>query len=61
MSLVENIKAACKLKNIALKEMEKKAGLPQNSVYKWDRNDPGVKRVAKAAAVLDTTVDKLLE
>ena len=60
MSIIENIKEACRRKGISVKQMEKLAELSEHSVYKWDRNEPGVKRVARAAAVLDTTVDELL-
>lgn len=61
MGLVENIKKICNRKNILISELEKRAGLPANAIYKWNRNDPGVKKVAKAAAALGVTVDELVK
>ncbi|MBR2189289.1 MAG: helix-turn-helix transcriptional regulator [Eubacterium sp.] len=60
MSLVENIKEACRRNRITVKEMERRAGLPEHSTYKWDKTDPGVKRVKRAADVLHTTLDELM-
>ena len=60
MGLVANVKKACKRKNITLSELEKNAGLPANAIYKWDKNDPGVGKVQKAAAVLGVKVDDLI-
>lgn len=59
--LVENIKKACQKKQITLIDLERRAGLPINSIYKWDRNDPSIKRVARVASILGVTVDELLK
>ena len=60
MGLVDNVKKVAKRKNMTIMKLENLAGLPTNAIYKWDKNDPGVRKVAKAADVLGTTVDELI-
>lgn len=60
MTLVNNIKLFCHKQNITVRDLEKRAGLPAHSIYKWDKNVPGVDRVAKVSDILKTTVDELI-
>lgn len=60
MTLVNNIKLFCHKQNITVRDLEKRAGLPAHSIYKWDKNVPGVDKVAAVANVLNTTVDNLI-
>ena len=57
--LVENIKEICKQKNLTVLEVEKAAGLPKNSLYKWDRNRPAYTKVMAVASVLEVPVEEL--
>lgn len=61
MTLVENIKRTCQKRGIRVSELERRAGLPLNSIYKWDKSIPSVERVKRAADVLEVTIDKLME
>ena len=61
MLLVENIKKACSMNNITIRELERRAGLPEHSIYKWNRNIPSVDRVARVADILKTTVEQLIK
>lgn len=59
--LLENIKVACNKNSLTIHELERRAGLTENSIYKWNQNTPSVDKVAKAAGVLRITVDELLK
>ena len=59
MKLVENVKVACDRAGITVSELEKRAGLAENAVYKWDRHSPGVDKVKRAASVLGIPMDEL--
>ena len=61
MALVENIKQICAERRITVSEVEERAGLAKNSIYKWDRHSPSVKAVVRVARVLETTVDRLIK
>lgn len=58
--MVERLKQICAEQGITVTELERRAGLPDNSIYKWDRHSPSVNTVAKAARVLNVTVDSLI-
>lgn len=57
--MVEQIKAVCKEKEWSLAILEKKAGLKDRTVYRWDDNAPSVDKVVKAACALGVSVDYL--
>ena len=61
MSLVKNIKGYCKLYAISIAELERRAGISKNSIFRWDRKPPGVEKVKRVADELGVTVDALLE
>lgn len=58
--MVDRIKERCRELGITVAEAEKDAEIPENSIYKWDKHDPSVRRVARVAKVLDTTIDDLI-
>lgn len=60
MNLTKNIKEICKRKNITVTDAEKKAGIADNSVYKWDRHSPSAKTLKKMADALEIKVDELM-
>lgn len=60
MNLTENIKEMCKKRNITVTEAEKRAGVADNSIYRWAEHSPSAKTLKKMADALETTVDALL-
>ena len=61
MGLLENVKMLCTRKGITLSELEKRAGLPANVIYKWDSINPGIDKVTKVAKALGCMVDDLVK
>lgn len=61
MGIVQNIKMECDKAGMTITDLEKRAGLSDNSIYKWDTNTPAVDRVYRVAKILEVPVEKLLE
>ncbi len=61
MSLVDNIRAQAAAKGLTMAQLEERAGLPYCTVNRWDRNEPGYKKVAAVAAVLNISMDALIK
>ena len=61
MSLVENIKKACREKDMPIVELERKAGIAPASICKWDKSQPSYMKVAMVAAVLGIPFDELVK
>lgn len=59
MNLLKNIKEACAKRKVTVKQVEKAAGLPANSIYKWDKNSPAYTKVVAVADVLQVSLDDL--
>ena len=57
MELVKRIKEECAKKGLTVLEVEQAAGLPKNSIYKWDKNSPAYTKVV--ADVLRVSLDTL--
>ena len=55
----ERAKNLAKNKKMSLREVNDKAKLGTNSIYKWKRNKPGSDALAAVAKVLGTTTDYL--
>lgn len=60
MTLVERIKKIAKQKNMNLKETAIKAGIGENSIYRWKDQNPTSESLSKVADVLGVSVDYLL-
>ena len=60
-ALYENIKRICRDKHMTVFDLEQAAGLPYNTVTRWGKTSPGIDKVAKVAAALGVTIDKLLK
>lgn len=60
MSLLENVREQSRAKGITIAELEKEAGLAENTIYKWDKVNPSVDKVQRVAMALETTIDELL-
>ena len=60
MSLVEKIKDLCKEKKISVAELERKTGISNGQIRKWDVSTPGVDKLKLVADYFDVSVDYLL-
>jgi len=58
--LLQNIKEKCKEENLTLSELERKAGIPERSIYRWDELSPSFDKVVKVAAALNCSVEELV-
>lgn len=59
MGLVERIKEIAAQKGILIADLERTAGLSDNSIYRWDRTDPGHSKVVRVAEALGVSLDEL--
>ena len=59
LELVKRIKEECAKKGLTVLEFEQAAGLPKNSIYKWDKNSPAYTKVVAVADVLRVSLDTL--
>ena len=58
---VDNIRQACKRKGITLAQLERKIGIGNGVIARWETQEksPPYDRLVKIAAALDTTVEEL--
>ena len=50
----------CREQGVTLAELERKAGLANRTIYKWNESVPSVDKVLAVANVLGVTVDELV-
>jgi transcriptional regulator with XRE-family HTH domain len=60
MDIVESINALCRNTGTSLSAIEKELGFGKGRIYRWDKNNPSVDKVAKVADYLNASVDYLL-
>ncbi|POZ56416.1 hypothetical protein LYSIN_01199 [Lysinibacillus sphaericus] len=60
MRLVERIKTLCKEKKITIAELERKTGISNGQIRKWDSSIPGVDKLEAIANYFDVSTDYLL-
>lgn len=60
MSVLNRIKEISKDRGLTLKEVARKAGIGENSIYKWKTTSPSTKSLEKVAKVLGVTVEDLM-
>lgn len=60
MSLVEKIKYLCDEKKMTVAELERKTGISNGQIRKWDKSTPGVDKLKKVADYFDVSTDYLL-
>lgn len=61
MELLDKIKNICADQDLSIPELEMKAGISENSLYRWNDVTPGIDKVKKVADALGLSVDDLLE
>lgn len=60
MLIYDRIKEICKEKGISASSVEKKAGLGNGAIAKWNNFSPSVKNLKAVADVLEISIDELL-
>lgn len=59
--IYDKIKEICKEKGVSPSSVEKKAGLGNGAVTKWNDFSPSVKNLKAVADVLEISVDELIK
>lgn len=60
MNIYQNVKSACLVREIRVKEVEKKAGIGNNSLQNWTDHFPTADKLLKVAKVLNTTMEFIM-
>ncbi|GGN59535.1 helix-turn-helix domain-containing protein [Oceanobacillus indicireducens] len=60
MSLVERIKMLCNEKKVTFAEVERKVGISNGQIRRWDNSSPKIENVQKVADYFDVSTDYLL-
>ena len=59
--IIENIRRLADAKGLSIRAVERKAGLSNGTIGKWDEHSPSVENLAAVASVLKVTVNRLLK
>lgn len=59
--IYDRIKQICEEKGISITQLEKKAGLTNGSISKWNNHVPQADRLQAVAKVLKVKMEKLLQ
>lgn len=60
MNTFDNIKVLAAEQGITIKRLAEKAGIGENSIYRWKKTNPSTKSLEKVAKVLNVEVSDLL-
>ena len=60
LHLYARLQTLCKERNMTIAELERKAGLGNGVIRKWDRASPTLRTVSAVAECLGVSVDELL-
>lgn len=60
MSLVNRIKKLCTMKKVTVAEVERKTGISNGQIRRWDTSSPKTENVQKVADYFNVSVDYLL-
>ena len=55
------INAICEAKGITIWKLEKELGFSNGCIRKWNKNEPGIRKVQKVADYLGVPIERLLE
>lgn len=58
--LLEGIKRRCAANGMTIAELERKAGIGNGIIRRWDEMNPRLENLKAVAKALDVTVDELL-
>lgn len=59
MTVTERIKEECSKNGLSPSAMEKKAGIANGSIGKWEKSNPSVENLSKIANILNVSIDYL--
>lgn len=59
--LYNNVRDICDEKGITVSKLEDDLGFPRSYICKWNKNEPGIRKVQKVADYLGVPIEKLLE
>ncbi len=59
--LFDNVRALCNERNIAISKLEDDLGFPRSYICKWNKNEPGIRKVQKVADYLGVSIEELLK
>jgi transcriptional regulator with XRE-family HTH domain len=57
----DNVKDLCEEKGLSIYELEVKSGLANATIGKWRKSTPTLDSLRKVAAVLQVSIEKLIE
>lgn len=60
MNAFDNIKAIAAERGMTIKSLAEKAGIGENSIYRWKRINPSTKSLDKVAKVLNVSTAELI-
>lgn len=60
MNAFDNIKAIAAERGMTIKSLAEKAGISENSIYRWKRTNPSTKSLDKVAKVLNVSTAELI-
>lgn len=58
--IFNNIRHLCREKGISITKLEDDLGFARSSVCKWNKNEPGIRKVQKVAEYLGVPIEELL-
>ena len=59
--LFDNVKRICEEKGITISKLEMDLEFPRSYICKWNKNEPGIRKVQKVADYLGVTIEELLK
>lgn len=59
--LYNNVKAICEEKGIPISKLEDDLDFPRSYICKWNKNEPGIRKVQKVADHLGVPIEELLK
>lgn len=59
MNMLERIQELCQRRNISIAELERRANFGNGTIRRWGSAYPSVDKVAKVAALLNTSIEYL--
>ena len=60
MALLDKIKQYANKQGLTLRQVNEKAGLGTNAIYRWKNQNPSFEKIKKVAQVLGVSTDDLL-
>ena len=61
MGLYENIKRIAGERGMTIEELERKAEVSENDIYRWKKTSPAYSKVVRVADVLEVSLDEICE